>query len=57
MYKIQLNDARTATEAIGWCHQLQLRNWNVHPNWPGRGYVFKFDNCKDASWFGLHWAH
>lgn len=57
MYKIQVNDPKTAIAASRWCNDLSIKNWDMHANWPGKGYVFKFNNCKDASWFGLHWAH
>ena len=57
MYKIQVNDHVTATSAANWCNTLSIKNWDMTPNWPGLGYVFKFNNQKDASWFGLHWAH
>ena len=57
MHKIQVNQLDTASQAIKWCMKhVNKGNWNVTPNWPSAGFVFEFNQQKDASWFGLHWV-
>lgn len=57
MYKIAIRDQMTATRAINWCKEnIKSKTWDIHTQWPNVGFVFSFNQEKDASWFSLHWA-
>lgn len=58
MYRIVIKDQIKATQAISWCKEnVSLKTWDLDTQWPNAGFVFSFNQEKDASWFGLHWAH
>jgi hypothetical protein len=57
MHQIQVNDQGQIPEAILWCKEhLNKGNWYIQTNWPNPGFVFSFDDTRDATWFGLHWV-
>lgn len=57
MHKILIIDSTQACQAIFWClEHLDRNDWDVQTKWPISGVEFKFENLRDASWFGLTWA-
>ena len=58
MHKILIKDLNKVSEAILWCRSnVNNNNWNVATRWPASGFIFSFDNDRDASWFGLKWVN
>lgn len=57
MHQVHVKDQGQIPRAILWCKRhLSKSAWNIQTNWPQEGFVFMFNNTRDATWFGLHWV-